>query len=129
MRLDRYGPALAATGRSLATSPALYLAVNSHAIVGAVSDSQILDLPQLDDNATDRSFNARVVVLNDNHNTFEGVAAALARYVPGVDVAQGFKIAEAIHITGSACVWKGPREVAELYWEQLAGCGLTMAPL
>ena len=28
----------------------------------------------------------RVIVLNDNHNTFDGVAAALSRIVPGVSL-------------------------------------------
>jgi ATP-dependent Clp protease adaptor protein ClpS len=71
----------------------------------------------------------RVIVLNDNHNTFEGVAAALARYIPGVDLARGLAFANRIHETGSAVVWSGDRERAELYWEQLRGAGLTMAPL
>ena len=31
--------------------------------------------------------------------------------------------------TGLAIVWSGQQEQAELYWEQLAGHGLTMAPL
>jgi hypothetical protein len=26
-------------------------------------------------------------------------------------------------------VWSGPKETAELYWEQLNEAGLTMAPL
>ena len=30
---------------------------------------------------------------------------------------------------GCAIVWSGPREDAEVYWEQLDGAGLTMAPL
>jgi ATP-dependent Clp protease adaptor protein ClpS len=71
----------------------------------------------------------RVIVLNDNHNTFEGVAAALARYIPGVDLARGLALANRIHNSGSAVVWSGDRERAELYWEQLRGAGLTMAPL
>lgn len=72
---------------------------------------------------------ARVVVLNDSHNTFEGVAGALARVLPGVDRAAGLRLADVIHRTGRAVVWEGNLEVAELYWEQLAGAGLTMAPL
>jgi len=28
-----------------------------------------------------------------------------------------------------AIVWTGHREAAELYWDQLSGAGLTMAPL
>ena len=71
----------------------------------------------------------RVIVLNDNHNTFEGVAAALARYIPGVDLEKGMAYANRIHTSGSATVWSGDRERAELYWEQLRDAGLTMAPL
>ena len=71
----------------------------------------------------------RVIVLNDDHNTFDGVAAALARIVPGVNLEQGYRIADQIHNSGQAIVWAGPREPAELYWEQLKEAGLTMAPL
>ena len=71
----------------------------------------------------------RVIVLNDNHNTFDGVAAALARILPGVTLDQGYAIADKIHNTGQAIVWSGPKETAELYWEQLNEAGLTMAPL
>jgi ATP-dependent Clp protease adaptor protein ClpS len=38
-------------------------------------------------------------------------------------------LANRIHNTGRAIVWSGHRETAELYWEQLRGHGLTMAPL
>jgi ATP-dependent Clp protease adaptor protein ClpS len=38
-------------------------------------------------------------------------------------------LANKIHDTGSAVVWSGHREQAELYWNQLDGHGLTMAPL
>jgi ATP-dependent Clp protease adaptor protein ClpS len=71
----------------------------------------------------------RVIVLNDNHNTFEGVAAALANVLPGVSFDQGLKLASRIHDTGQAVVWSGHREQAELYWERLKDLGLTMAPL
>jgi ATP-dependent Clp protease adaptor protein ClpS len=71
----------------------------------------------------------RVIVLNDDHNTFDHVAETLARYIPGVNVSAGHGIANKIHHTGQAIVWSGPKEPAELYWEQLADAGLTMAPL
>jgi len=71
----------------------------------------------------------RVIVRNDNHNTFDHVAETLARVLPGVTVDQGYGIAETIHNSGQAIVWSGPRELAEHYWEQLEGAGLTMAPL
>jgi ATP-dependent Clp protease adaptor protein ClpS len=71
----------------------------------------------------------RVIVLNDDHNTFDHVATTLARVIPGVSVARGHEIAERIHGSGQAVVWAGPREPAEHYWEQLRTAGLTMAPL
>jgi ATP-dependent Clp protease adaptor protein ClpS len=71
----------------------------------------------------------RVIVLNDDHNTFEGVAFALAQTIPGVDYAKGMALANEIHNKGQAIVWSGHRELAELYHSQLEGYGLTMAPL
>jgi ATP-dependent Clp protease adaptor protein ClpS len=71
----------------------------------------------------------RVIVRNDNHNTFDHVAQTLARVLPGVSLEQGHRIADQIHNGGQAIVWTGPREPAEHYWEQLEGAGLTMAPL
>jgi ATP-dependent Clp protease adaptor protein ClpS len=73
--------------------------------------------------------NWRVIVRNDNHNTFDHVAQTLARVIPGVSLDQGYRIADTIHNGGQAIVWSGPREPAEHYWEQLEGAGLTMAPL
>jgi ATP-dependent Clp protease adaptor protein ClpS len=71
----------------------------------------------------------RVIVLNDDHNTFDGVAHALAAVLPGVDFDAGMRLANRIHASGQALVWSGDREHAELYWQQLADRGLTMAPL
>jgi ATP-dependent Clp protease adaptor protein ClpS len=70
-----------------------------------------------------------VIVLNDDHNTFEGVAFALSSVIPGVSYDQGRRIADRIHNTGRAIVWSGHREAAELYWDRLNELGLTMAPL
>jgi len=71
----------------------------------------------------------RVVVLNDNHNTFDHVAETLARVLPGVSLADGYRSADRIHNTGQAIVWSGPREEAESYWVQLDDAGLSLAPL
>jgi ATP-dependent Clp protease adaptor protein ClpS len=71
----------------------------------------------------------RVIVLNDDHNTFEGVARALAAVIPGVDYPRGMSLANRIHRSGRAIVWSGHLELAELYHDQLASRGLTMAPL
>ena len=70
-----------------------------------------------------------VIVLNDDHNTFEHVARTLARFIPGVGYEEGMALATKIHNAGRARVWSGVREQAELYWEQLKDAGLTMAPL
>jgi ATP-dependent Clp protease adaptor protein ClpS len=70
-----------------------------------------------------------VIVHNDDHNTFEHVAQTLASVIPEISLERGHRIADQIHNSGQACVWTGPREPAELYWEQLDGAGLTMAPL
>lgn len=71
----------------------------------------------------------QVIVLNDGHNTFDHVAKTLARVVPGVNADAGYRFADKIHRSGQAIVWRGERELAELYWEQLEAAGLTMAPL
>ena len=71
----------------------------------------------------------RVIVLNDSHNTFEGVAFALAQTIPGVDYDRGMALANKIHTAGQAIVWSGHLELAELYHSQLAAYGLTLAAL
>ena len=71
----------------------------------------------------------QVIVLNDDHNTFDGVAHALSTVLPGVSFERGMSFANQIHASGRAVVWSGHKEQAELYWEQLQGHGLTMAPL
>jgi ATP-dependent Clp protease adaptor protein ClpS len=71
----------------------------------------------------------RVIVLNDDHNTFDHVASTLARTIPGCSIDKGLQIADQIHNAGQAVVWSGPKEIAEHYHDQLGGAGLTMAPL
>lgn len=75
----------------------------------------------------DRPWN--VIVRNDDYNTFDGVAHMLSRTIPGVTLSDGYSFADKIHNDGSAVVWSGMLEPAELYWEQLCDFGLTMAPL
>jgi ATP-dependent Clp protease adaptor protein ClpS len=70
-----------------------------------------------------------VIVRNDSHNTFDHVARTLARFIPGVTLERGHEMANLIHTAGRAVVFTGQQEPAELYWEQLKGAGLTMAPL
>jgi ATP-dependent Clp protease adaptor protein ClpS len=94
-----------------------------------VMSTETIELPRIGGPGAGSGGNWRVIVLNDNHNTFDHVARTLARVVPGVSVDGGYRIAEQIHNSGRAIVWSGDREAAELYWEQLNDAGLTMAPL
>jgi ATP-dependent Clp protease adaptor protein ClpS len=91
--------------------------------------SEVVEVPRTGEPGTGLGGQWRVIVLNDDHNTFDHVAHTLARTIPGVTVANGYAIADTIHNTGQAIVWTGAKETAELYWEQLEQAGLTMAPL
>jgi ATP-dependent Clp protease adaptor protein ClpS len=62
-------------------------------------------------------------------HTFQGVAFALSSTLPDVSYDRGMALANRIHDSGRAIVWSGHKEAAELYWDQLRGYGLTMAPL
>jgi ATP-dependent Clp protease adaptor protein ClpS len=94
-----------------------------------VSMSDVIERPRVQGPGSGLGGGWRVIVLNDDHNTFEGVASALARIIPGVSYEQGLGIADRIHNSGQAIVWTGQKEPAEHYWEQLREAGLTMAPL
>jgi ATP-dependent Clp protease adaptor protein ClpS len=91
--------------------------------------AETVELPKVREPGSGLGGSWRVIVLNDDHNTFDHVAQTLARTIPGVTVASGYAIADTIHNTGRAIVWTGVKETAELYWEQLERAGLTMAPL
>lgn len=73
--------------------------------------------------------NGRVIVLDDDHNTFQHVVEALVRHIPGMSSDRAWDLAHRIDGSGAAEVWCGPLEQAELYHQLLAAEGLTMAPL
>jgi len=73
--------------------------------------------------------NWKVIVLNDDHNSFEHVVTCFVQILPNVTPDTAWAMAQEIHTTGSSTVWSGPLEQAELYHEQLRVKGLTMAPL
>jgi ATP-dependent Clp protease adaptor protein ClpS len=91
--------------------------------------TQTIELPRTQGPGSGLGGHWRVIVRNDDHNTFDHVAHTLARYIPGVSVDGGYGYANQIHASGQAIVWTGQKEPAELYWEQLNDSGLTMAPL
>lgn len=90
---------------------------------------QTIEKPRIGGPGTGMGGDWRVIVRNDDHNTFEHVASTLARFIPGITLKRGMEIANVIHASGKAIVYTGPQETAEHYWEQLKGAGLTMAPL
>lgn len=73
--------------------------------------------------------NYRVIVLNDDFNTFQHVAECLMKYIPGMTSDRAWDLTNRVHFEGQATVWVGPQEPAELYHQQLSREGLTMAPL
>lgn len=73
--------------------------------------------------------NYKIIVLNDDFNTFQHVAETLTQYIPNMTPDEAWNLATQIHNEGQATVWVGPLEQAELYHSQLTRAGLTMAPL
>jgi ATP-dependent Clp protease adaptor protein ClpS len=73
--------------------------------------------------------NYKIIVLNDDFNTFPHVADCLMKYVPNMTSDRAWELTHQIHNEGQAIVWVGPQEQAELYHQQLSRAGLTMAPL
>jgi ATP-dependent Clp protease adaptor protein ClpS len=69
--------------------------------------------------------NYRVVLINDDHNTFDHVADCLIKHIPGMSTDRAWSLTLQVHNSGSAIVWVGPKEIAELYYELLKSEGLT----
>lgn len=73
--------------------------------------------------------NYKVIVLDDDFNTFEHVANSLLKYIPNMTPDRAWELTNRVHFEGQAIVWTGPLEQAELYHMQLSMEGLTMAPI
>ena len=72
---------------------------------------------------------ARVIVIDDTFNTFQHVANCLLLIIPGMSEKRAWDLTINVDKLGSAEVWRGNLEQAELYHEQLVSKGLTMAPI
>ena len=72
---------------------------------------------------------ARVIVLDDSFNTFKHVANCLLKIIPYMNEKRAWDLTIKVDKLGSAEVWRGNLEQAELYHQQLVIKGLTMAPL
>ena len=84
----------------------------------------------LDPKTTKRKYpEARIIVLDDNFNSFEHVANWLVAIIPGMSKKRSWELAVEVDREGSVEVWSGLLEQAELYHQQLVRKGLTMAPI
>ena len=87
-------------------------------------------MPEKSNQAVHKPYpNYKVIVLNDDFNTFEHVAKCLMKYIPNMTSDRAWELTNQVHYEGLAIVWVGPQEQAELYHQQLSRAGLTMAPL
>ena len=71
----------------------------------------------------------RVIVLDDNFNTFQYVANCLLSIIPNMSERRAWDLTIQVDKSGSAEVWRGNFEQGEFYHEQLVCKGLTMAPI
>ena len=72
---------------------------------------------------------AKVIVLDDSFNTFQHVAHCLLSIIPEMTKNRAWHLTIKVDNSGSAEVWRGNLEQAELYYFQLVNKGLTMAPI
>lgn len=102
------------------------------AIAQSSSSSSTVTAPKIDKSRQTTRVpypNYKIIVLNDDFNTFEHVTKCLVTYIPKMTPENAWELTNQIHFEGLAIVWVGPQEQAELYHEQLKRAGLTMAPL
>ena len=71
----------------------------------------------------------RVIVLDDSINTFQHVAICIMTIIPSMSEKRAWDLTIKVDKSGSAEVWRGNIEQAELYHMQLVNKGLTMAPI
>ena len=71
----------------------------------------------------------RVIVLDDNFNTFQHVANCLLSIIPSMSERRAWDLTIQVDKSGSAEVWRGNLEQGEFFHEQLVCKGLTMAPI
>ena len=93
--------------------------------LSATSPNQVLEPKK----AKQKYPEARVIVLDDNFNTFQHVTNSLLEIIPGMSKKRSWGLAIKVDKSGSAEVWRGNLEQAELYHAQLVSKGLTMAPI
>jgi ATP-dependent Clp protease adaptor protein ClpS len=84
--------------------------------------------PEIQERSDVRAFKLppwRVMLHNDDHNSFEHVIVSLLTIVPSLTADGAVAITMEAHNTGVALVIVTPLERAEFYSERLGECGLT----
>ncbi len=120
--LGRYGVAIAPPQFS-STHPGGMLASGVMSVAPTIAPDKLNQLTQ-------KPYpNYKVIVLDDDFNTFEHVTRCLLKYIPGMNLERAKELTFQVDREGQAVVWVGPLEPAELYHQQLSLEGLTMAPL
>lgn len=97
-----------------------------YSIFMTIAEPEVIQKPKMNIKI---SFGWKVVVLNDDHNTFDHVANTLSRFIPDIDLEKGYEIALVVHNTGSAVVYSGLKKDCETYWLKLKSANLSLAPL
>ena len=70
----------------------------------------------LDEKKIDAKYpEAKVIVLDDSFNTFQHVANCLMTIIPCMSKKKAWDLTTEVDLTGSAEVWRGNLEQAELY--------------
>ena len=104
--------------------------VNDFVATTAMKFSSNSTTTVLDPQTTKKKYpEARIIVLDDNFNSFEHVANSLVTIIPGMSEKRSWVLAVEVDREGLAEVWRGPLEQAELYHQQLVSKGLTMVPI
>jgi ATP-dependent Clp protease adaptor protein ClpS len=52
--------------------------------------------------------NFKIIVLNDDFNTFQHVSESLLEHIPGMTADRAWELTNQIHFEGQAIVWVGP---------------------
>ena len=93
-----------------------------------MKNSDNLTTSVVDPKTTKRKYpETRIIVLDDNFNTFEHLANCLVRIIPGIIEKKSQLLSLEVDREGSSEVWRGPFEQAELYHQQLVIKVLTIA--
>ena len=90
--------------------------------------ARLITTPEVEERTDTRAFILplwRVMLHNDDYNSFEHVIASLLTTVPSLTPEEAGAITLEAHYTGVALVIVTPKERAEFYSERLRQCGLT----